>query len=206
MNLYEILGASPTATHDELAKAYRAKARELHPDAGGDAAEFAKLAEAWEVLGDPDKRKKYDETGVFQKQNPQVFATIAELVRREFEPGYPNPIAKVKNQVDCQRARHQDAIVPKKQRLQQFENMLAKFNEANAKSQNQEARVFISSILEGRIEELKSQIKTEQEAIDLGTDILTFLNDINDAFGAQSRDGYLQSMDRARSLMWGVTS
>jgi DnaJ-class molecular chaperone len=61
---YSVLGVSKSASADEIRKAYKKIARESHPDAkpgDKDAAErFKKAAEAYEVLSDADKRKKYD--------------------------------------------------------------------------------------------------------------------------------------------------
>ena len=61
---YSILWVSENATEDEIKKAYRKKAMELHPDRhGGDKikeAEFKKLNEAYSVLSDPQKKSNYD--------------------------------------------------------------------------------------------------------------------------------------------------
>jgi DnaJ-class molecular chaperone len=64
---YSTLGVAKTATEKEIKQAYRKLARKHHPDVnpGDKAAEsrFKELNEAYEVLGDPAKRKKYDELG-----------------------------------------------------------------------------------------------------------------------------------------------
>ena len=63
MDLYAELGVQPDATPVEITRAYRRKAKKLHPDHGGSPAEFHKLAKAKLVLSDPARRAKYDQTG-----------------------------------------------------------------------------------------------------------------------------------------------
>jgi len=64
---YDVLGVSRSASADEIRKAYKKLARKYHPDANADTAgaeqKFAEITEANEVLGDVDKRKKYDQFG-----------------------------------------------------------------------------------------------------------------------------------------------
>jgi len=64
-DFYAVLGVAKDATQDEIKKAYRKLARANHPDSNpGDTAKherFKEVAEAYDVLGDPEKRKKYDE-------------------------------------------------------------------------------------------------------------------------------------------------
>ncbi len=64
---YAILGVEKTATQLEIKKAFRALARKFHPDVAKDKAnaeeKFKGINEAYEVLGNPEKRKKYDSLG-----------------------------------------------------------------------------------------------------------------------------------------------
>src|SRR5215204_3559455 len=71
---YKTLGVDRKASQEEIKKAYRKLARQYHPDTNKDAGaeeRFKAISEAYDVLGDPDKRKKYDRGGsVFGASNP----------------------------------------------------------------------------------------------------------------------------------------
>ncbi len=73
---YDVLGTSKTATEDDIRKAYRSLARKYHPDVnpGDKSAEerFKDINEAYEVLSDPDKRKRYDQLGSNWKAGSDV--------------------------------------------------------------------------------------------------------------------------------------
>jgi curved DNA-binding protein len=67
IDYYKILGVSKTASEDDIKKAFRKLARKHHPDLNPDDKEanelFQQINEAYEVLSDPEKRKKYDKYG-----------------------------------------------------------------------------------------------------------------------------------------------
>jgi len=65
-NYYEILGVDENAPIDEIKKTYRKLAMEHHPDKGGDEEKFKKISQAYETLGDENKRANYDN----QRKNP----------------------------------------------------------------------------------------------------------------------------------------
>ncbi len=61
---YKVLGVSRSASSEEIKRAFRTLAHTHHPDKpGGDEAKFKEANEAYQILGDPEKRKKYDQFG-----------------------------------------------------------------------------------------------------------------------------------------------
>ncbi len=74
-NYYELLDVSKDASQDDIRKAFREKARTMHPDVSKDPdaeEKFKAVSEAYETLSDPDKRARYDAVcaGGFSTQNP----------------------------------------------------------------------------------------------------------------------------------------
>ena len=60
---YDVLGVKKDASADEIKKAFRRAAVEHHPDRGGNETKFKEVNEAYEVLKDSEKRKRYDQFG-----------------------------------------------------------------------------------------------------------------------------------------------
>jgi molecular chaperone DnaJ len=71
---YQVLGVDKKASQEDIKKAYRKLARKYHPDTNKDAGaeeRFKQISEAYDTLGDPEKRKKYDRGGsIFGGANP----------------------------------------------------------------------------------------------------------------------------------------
>jgi len=90
---YELLGVARDASIAEIKSAYRARARAMHPDAGGSPDEFHRLRQAYEVLSDPYARADYDRgfapAPVRVRRRPREFgedpAFVATMPR--FDPG-----------------------------------------------------------------------------------------------------------------------
>ncbi len=109
---YAILGVSREATSEEIKRAFRKLARETHPDANPDdaaaEARFREIAEAYEVLSDPDKRARYDrgETLDFGDLFAN-FGSLNDLLSSFFGGGFGDPFVQ-------QAAAGQDLLVETK--------------------------------------------------------------------------------------------
>lgn len=101
--LYEILGASPTASRAELKKKYVEMAKLSHPDAQigregpqivGDTPDFGEIAAAWRVLGDTKSRKRYDR----ELQYKEWSAYASKYANEKLEEAVP-AVAKIMDNV-----------------------------------------------------------------------------------------------------------
>ncbi len=88
-DLYAILGVPASASQEEIRKAYRRLARELHPDSSRDPStedRFKEVSAAYEILSDPERRRQYD---LYGQGGPDVFpfGDIGEIFEAFFGPG-----------------------------------------------------------------------------------------------------------------------
>ncbi len=104
---YETLGVVRDADAAQIKTAYRKRAKNAHPDAGGDADAFATLKISYEILSDPVRRKVFDETGydptladTKDLEGLLVLETlINEFILDEREPGSFDPVAAMRRKL-----------------------------------------------------------------------------------------------------------
>ena len=82
---YSVIGVAIDASSDELRRAYRRALREAHPDTGGDTAQFLAVQAAWELVGTPAARARYDAGAAGPIGAPWV-ASSSSAPRRDTRP------------------------------------------------------------------------------------------------------------------------
>ena len=94
-NPYDVLGVAKTASDAEIKKAFRALAKKHHPDThGGDPGakkKFQEISGAYDILGDKEKRAKFDRGEIDEAGNPRGFAGGHGFEGHPFAGGAGNP-------------------------------------------------------------------------------------------------------------------
>lgn len=102
-NYYKILEVEEKASQDEIKKAYRQLAAKYHPDKNPDGEEkFKEIAEAYEILGNPEKKEKYDNGSKnpfqgtpYEQMFSQMFGGNAGFQQQQRRKGAPDKIVRV---------------------------------------------------------------------------------------------------------------
>src|SRR2546422_720199 len=111
MDFYVILGLGRDATPGDIKRAYKRLARRFHPDINpGDrmaAAQFRQIAEAYETLVDPDRRRRYDSAGYPTASEPTTYGfegfDFSVSVSGESAPTFGDLFADVIGQANARR-------------------------------------------------------------------------------------------------------
>lgn len=108
-DLYKLLGLGKDATKQEIKDRYYRLAKKLHPDTGhGDAEKFKQVALAYSILGDDDKRKRYDngedpdgiEVDNSKSRLLQTFQELLVQTLKKKDPKYDNLVEIMRAEID----------------------------------------------------------------------------------------------------------
>jgi len=166
MSHYETIGVHETAIAEEIKKAYRERSKKLHPDANdGDDKGFAKLAKAYEVLSNPERRKKYDDTGIDTENNEveQVNSIIAGLTLAFLEHA---PSVKTESLTDFIKKQAKEQLGNAKSAIAKSEKEIDRAENAKNRIVRKElGHNLILSVFENKISEARTNIVRHNEAI-----------------------------------------
>lgn len=173
-SLYDVLGVEPTATPEEIKKAYKALAKIHHPDKPTGCTEtFKKLSHAYETLINPRTRELYDLTGKAigeDEWSRHIAQQASRLVYQAITTGVRDVLASVKGSI-------QSGIADQKKERTKVEKQLEKSRAKLARLTHKEGKggtlIVLLHVLLG---EAENQVRQLTEAICLGEAMLDFLN------------------------------
>ena len=159
MNPYKTLGVPPDAEPRNIRQAYRSKARKLHPDAGGDEDAFTALALAHDLLIDPVRRQRYDDTGETSDRRDVDRRAVDILIRLLIENIQQAPDIRAADLLgDIRRSIHQRHDAQTKT-IDDGNAAVAKIAEARRRLSFAKAESGpLHDVLDHQIEEIRHQI------------------------------------------------
>lgn len=196
MSLYETLGITKNATKGEIKRAYRKKAKECHPDIGGEG--FEEVNKAYAVLSDDHKRAQYDATGTINDKSPQDEALneLMNLINKYFDAHSTfdkDIIADIKEGVNRIIGDIEDTISKAKRVKNKFEKLKNRVKrKANKKGENN----LFNALIQKKIEEIDKNIRITQLDIDKYKRVYDMLNEYEDCNkGSYERDTFIKLSD-----------
>ena len=162
---YAILGVERTATKEEIKKAFRRKASEMHPDKGGaDDDAMAAVNVAYEVLSDDERRAAYDATGEDSRGMlmTQAQQGVAQLILQfiQGQNGNGDIMTKVVAELCGQLAAAEENV-------SEGERILASFQRASGKLKFKgKGKDYASAMIAARIDELKDKIRRARQNVE----------------------------------------
>lgn len=177
-HLYDILGISKDATNEEIRKTYKEKAVECHPDKGGDSSIFVELANAYNILIDKEKRKKYDETGYTGNQENDDKEVAFEVLRNFYMRVLSNEEELQKNIINILKDSIIKDIICCKDKCKKKENQIKKLNKTKNKIKYKGSSLdILKRVTEDEIEVCNQAIKNTQFQEYIDDTILKILDD-----------------------------
>lgn len=196
-SLYDVLGVDRNATATQIGDAFRRAAVRLHPDHGGDREAFQAVRQAYEVLSDDVRRKRYDETGeTDQASEPdEVQAAVMAMVGAAFCQDQVDPIDWMTKQIDAERSQacgRRDSV---NKSIRQMERNVERFRSRDA-SKNPAGKAMILEAAEANLQTARQGLQRCLAEIAFATKKLEALNGLADS-SDRSRRGWPCDMSTA---------
>ncbi len=174
MNPYKTLGVEKSATAEEIKRAYRRKAKQHHPDAGGEG--FAEIGKAYALLNDAEARARYDETGATDAP-PAAMSILVAMFRAAIErtPWEENIVRAVREALIGGRA----GLVEK---IGDLESELLRLGKFSGRVTTKSGPNIFEDILEQKTDATKRQLAHLKAEMRRGDEALELLADFSDSF------------------------
>jgi curved DNA-binding protein CbpA len=163
---YSVLGVDRDAGEQVIRDAWRKAAKTAHPDAGGDAEDFARLQTAYDVLKDPVRRRVFDDTGydpeLADPRDLQGVMMLEKLVNDvildEREPGSFDPVAAMRRKLS-------DDIVKNRMHILELERHRNRVRQHIDRLGRRPETDVLGSMLRARSQSITEAIRKSEEQI-----------------------------------------
>lgn len=163
-NLYDVLGVNKDATKEEIKKAHRNGVKKNHPDKGGDAEVFQQIQLAYDVLGDEQRRDKYDTTGETDKPRDvfaEMFASFIDSLVTQLETSRTDNI----DLIEIGNAMLEQELVELTRKQQMVNRSLALLEKALGRMDSKKGNTLMQDITRGKIKSSILQLTKLEEGI-----------------------------------------
>lgn len=176
---YTVLDVPEDADVVTIKKAHRKRARQSHPDRGGDPEEFKEVQQAYMILSDPLRRKRYDETGdVDETQSSAPHAILAQCFKKVLgqlfsearDPGSVNVVEMVRKSIRNDLSECTQKLETNQRALRMLEGILKR---TKAKKEAE----FVLAILKNEVSGCSSTVAQLKTAVEYHEQALKLLDD-----------------------------
>jgi len=170
-NLYDVLNVTSDATQNEIKKAYRKRMMEIHPDKNGGAQhiDHDPVQHAYDVLSDPERRKRYDETGddgdatsLIEQARNKVSQYVMQYINSSYNEKYTNMASTIKQHIATERQGLDDIKVGS-------EKMAKKLAEIRKRLHTGDGSGFVEAMvadMEKKIADSKQELEGEYRVLE----------------------------------------
>jgi len=176
MNPYEVLGVAKEADADTIKKAFRKGIREVHPDHNPDGSQESAAAvnDAWAILGDAERKARFDATGDGAQPLPReavAKAAMIHLFTQVIGAGLTgNILEQTRKRAVSEKQNQHISVLPMKTRIRELEAAIKKMKVKNG------GENYLTAAMEQQKQQVEDLLKKAEATIQLMSDVLEQLN------------------------------
>jgi len=177
-DLYAELDCPREADEAMVKRAYKRRARDTHPDHGGDPKAFARATQARDVLLDPERRRRYDETGqvdgapVIDETNQKIL----DLIAGALEAAVQEAAGRDLDLLALMRVRLADARVRVRMQVEQCRQIVARYERFRGRFKVKDGPNRIDLMIAGRVADAERRLAGLAAEVAIGEAALAMLD------------------------------
>lgn len=185
MSLYETLGVPPDADKAAIRSAFRRRAKETHPDAGGSAETFQSVELAHRILTDDERRARYDETGQVDEGAGNDEARAISIIAQMVDHALTKDDLKHHDLVGDIRKQINSEIETARQNIKEAQKYLDRAADARKRATVKKGRNLLAGLIDKKAAAAKQAQTMLEQQIKLRERALAMLEDASFDFEAR---------------------